>query len=60
MYICMYVCMSVCMSVCNGFTHSLRTFLARYAHDAIAMEVKVEDSEDRRRRQNKSRDIEDG
>jgi len=29
-----------------GFTHSLRTFLARGAHDAIAMEVKVDDSED--------------
>ena len=41
-----------------GFTHSLRTFLARDTHDAIAMVV--EDSEDRRRCQNKSRDIEDG
>ena len=38
----------------------LCTFLARDAHDAIAMEVEVEDSENRRRHQNKSRDIEDG
>ena len=43
-----------------GFMHSLRTFLARHAHDANVMEVEVEDSEDRRRRQNKSKDIEDG
>ena len=48
----MNACMYVCMYVCNGFmieiygfTHSLRTFLARAAHDA---EVEVEDSEDRR------------
>ena len=54
------------MFVCNGFkieiygfTHSLRTFLARDAHDATTMEVEVEDSEDRRRCLNKSRDIED-
>ena len=37
-----------------GFMFSLRTFLARAAHDAISME----DSEDRNR-ENKSRDIED-
>ena len=44
------------------FTHSLRTFLARAAHDAIAMEleIEVEDLEDRRQRQNKSRCMEDG
>ena len=43
------------MSVCYGFTieiygsmHSLRTSLARAVHDAIAMEIEVEDSEDRR------------
>ena len=49
----MHVCMYVCTYGCNGFmieiygfTHSLRTFLARAAHDAIVMEV--EDSEDRR------------
>ena len=42
----MYVCKYVCMSVRNGFTveiygfrHSLRTCLARDAHDAIAMGV---------------------
>ena len=36
-----------------GFTHSLDTFLARAAHDAIARAMKVEDSEqleDRSRR----------
>ena len=44
------------------FTHSLRTSLARAAHDAIAMEleIEVEDSEDRRQCQNKSRCMEDG
>ena len=44
-----------------GFMHSLRTFLAR-AHDAIIRDghIEVEDSEDRSRRQNKSRDMEDG
>ena len=43
------------MSVRNGFTieiyrfvHSLRTSLACAVHDAIAMEIEVEDSEDRR------------
>ena len=41
-----------------GFTHSLRTSLARAAHDAIAMEV--ENSEDRRRHQNESKGMEDG
>ena len=46
------------MSVCYGFTveiyrfrHSLLTCLARATHDAIAMEI---DLEDRRRRQNDS------
>ena len=55
------------MSVCYGFTveiygfrHSLRTCLACAAHDAIAMEIKVKDSEDRRQRQNESRCMEDG
>ena len=43
-----------------GFRHSLRTCLACAAHDAIAMEIEVEDSEDRRRRQNESRCMEDG
>ena len=45
-----------------GFTHSSHTFLARAAHDAIARDghIEVEDSEDRSRRQNKSRDTEDG
>ena len=33
-----------------GFGHSLRA-----AHDAIAMAIEVEDSEDRRRHQNESR-----
>ena len=55
------------MSVHYGFTveiyefrHSLRTCLTRAAHNAIAMEIEVEDSEDRRRRQNESRCTEDG
>ena len=50
MYVCMYICMSVCPYVCNGFmieiyrfTHSLRTSLAHAAHDAITMEIEVED-----------------
>ena len=37
----MYVCMSVCNGLtikAYGFTHSLHTFLAHDAHDAIAME----------------------
>ena len=42
-----------------GFTHSLHTSLACAGHDAITMEVEVENSEDRRRRQNKSRGMED-
>jgi len=49
----MYVCM---LSVRNGFTieiygfmHSLRTFLACASHNAMVMEVKVKDSEDKRR-----------
>ena len=44
-----------------GFMHSLHTFLAR-AHDAITRDghIEVEDSEDRSRHQNKSRDMEDG
>ena len=29
-----------------GFRHSLRTCLAHAAHDAIAMEIEVEDSEE--------------
>ena len=50
MYVCMYVCMyGVCMYVClnvftieiYGFTHSLHTFLACDAHDAIAIEIEV-------------------
>ena len=55
----MYVCP---LRVYNWFTHSLRTFLACAAHDAIAMEleIEVEDLEDRRQRQNKSRCMEDG
>ena len=45
-----------------GFVHSLRTFLPRAAHDSIMHDgdIEVEDSEDRSRRQNKSRDMEDG
>ena len=57
----MYVCMYVCMSVTGlRFTHNLCTFLASAAHGAIVIEVKVKNSEDRRRCQNKSRDIKDG
>ena len=63
MYVCVYVCMYVCMYVCpyvlNGFTittygfmHSLCTFLACAAHDAIV--------EDRREYQNESRNVEGG
>ena len=65
----MYVCMFVCMSVCNGFTieiygfmHSLCTFwhmpLRMPSRDG--MEIEVEDSEYRRRRQNESRHMENG
>jgi len=57
--------MYVCMSVRNGFTieiygftHSLHTFSVSATHDDIAMEV--EDSDVRRRHQNKSRCMEDG
>ena len=46
-----HVCPNGFMIEIYGFTHSLRTSLACAAHDAIA----VEDSEDRRRRQNESR-----
>ena len=52
----MYVCMSVCNGLtikAYGFTHSLHTFLAHDAHDAIAME---RTQRIRRQRQNKSRD----
>ena len=66
MYVYMYVCMYVCMYVGNGvmieiygFTHRLCAFLACDADDAIAMEVEVKESENRRRHQNKSRDIEE-
>ena len=55
--VCMYVCLSV-----YGFTHSLRTFwhvLLRMPSSDV-MEIEVEDSEDRRRRQNESRCMEDG
>jgi len=59
----MYVCVSVrngfTIEIC-GFTHSLRTSLARVAHDVIVMEAEVKDSEDRRRRQNEFRCMEDG
>ena len=59
MYVCMYVRNGFSIEI-YGFMHSLRTFLARDAHDAVSIEVKVNDSEDRRWSQNKSRDIEDG
>ena len=55
----MYVCYGFRIEICK-FTHSLRTFLARAAHDTIAMELEIEDSEDRRQPQNKSRWMEDG
>ena len=57
----MYVCYGFRIEIYR-FTHSLRIFLARAAHDAIAMEleIEVENSEDRRQRQNKSRYMEDG
>ena len=61
--------MLVCMSVRNGFTieiygfmHNLQTFwhvpLMMPSRDG--MEIEVKDSEDRRRRQNESRYMEDG
>ena len=61
----MYVCLSVMGLITieiYEFTHSLRTSLAHAAHNAIAMEleIEVEDSEDRRQRENKSRCMEDG
>ena len=61
--------MYVCMSIRNGYTiaiyglmHSLRTFWHVLLRMALrdGMEIEVEDSEDRRRRQNKSRCMEDG
>ena len=50
--VCMYVCIHTYKLTC-----SLRTFLVRASHDAIAMEI--EDSENRRQCQNESRDMED-
>ena len=58
----MYVCLSVTglrLKYIYGFTHSLRTSVPRAAHDVIAMEIEVEDSDNRRRRQNESRCMED-
>ena len=64
----MYVCMYVCMSVCNGFSieiygfmHSLRTFrhMPFRMPSRDGMEVEIEDSEGRRRRQNESRCMKD-
>ena len=64
----MYVCMSVCYGFTieiYGFAHSIRvctqfsTSSAHAAHDAITIEAKVKDLEDRRRRQNESRCMED-
>ena len=59
--------MYVCLSVHDRFTieiyrfmHSVRTSLALATHDAIMMEIEVEDSEDRRQRKNESRCMEDG
>ena len=56
--------MLVCMSVHNGFTieiyrftHSLCTFLAHATHDAIVMEIEVENLEDRSQCQNESRQL---
>ena len=59
----MFVCLNVhCRFTVEiyGFRHSLRTCLVCATHDAIAMEIEVEDSEDKRRRQNDSRCMEDG
>ena len=42
-----------------GFTCSLCTFMVHAIHDAIVMEIEVENLEDRRRRQNESRDMKD-
>ena len=56
----MYVYMYVRNREIYRFTHSLRTTLARAAHDAIVMEDGVENLEDRRRHQNESRCMQDG
>ena len=59
----MYVCMSVryvFTSEIYGFMHSLHTFLARDAHDAITRAIEVKDPKDRSQCQNESRDMEDG
>ena len=59
----MYVCMDGWMSVTGlrlKYIHSLHTFLACDAHDAIVVEVKAKDLEDRRQCQSKSRCIKDG
>ena len=55
----MYVCNRFTIEV-YGITHGLRTSLARATHDAIVMEVEIENSEDRRRHQNESRGMGDG
>ena len=61
----MYVCMSVrnrfTIEMC-GFMLSLRIFWHVPLRMALrdGMEIEVEDSEDRRRRQNESRCMEDG
>ena len=60
----MYVCMYVCMSACNGFT--IETYVLRIVYVPLCyvahlmpsrMEIEVEDWEDRRQCQNKSRCI---
>ena len=58
----MYVCMYVCMSVRNGFTIEIYGFVdvpLRMPSRNGGVEIEVEDSEDRRRRQNESRCMED-
>ena len=43
MYVCMYVHNGFTIEI-YGFMHSLRTSLARATHDAIVMEVEIENS----------------
>ena len=45
MYVCMYVYYKFMIEI-YGFTHSLRTSLARAAHDVIAVEVEDSRIED--------------
>ena len=49
-YICMFVCNGITIKI-YGFTHSLCTILAYATYEAMAMEVEVENLEERREHQ---------